>query len=92
MFDGVSPALIATGHHEAAEWKERNNLKYIVLVHEDRESGGYWGECPELPGCFSQGETVNELMEHMKEAAELYLDEPASAKIQPVREIRELVL
>ena len=70
--------------------KERNNLKYIVLVHE--ESGGYWGECPELPGCFSQGETIDELMERMKEAAELYLDEPDLAKIQPITEIRELVL
>ena len=52
--------------------KELTVLKYIVLVHEDRESGGYWGECPELPGCFSQGETIEELMDHMKEAAELY--------------------
>ena len=67
-------------------------MKYIVLVHEDREAGGYWGECPELPGCFSQGETIDELMERMKEAAELYLDEPDPAKIQPVAEIRELVL
>ena len=67
-------------------------MKYIVLVHEDCEAGGYWGECPELPGCFSQGETVDELMEHIKEAAQLYLGEPDSAEIQPVREIRELVL
>jgi len=67
-------------------------LKYIVLVHEDLESGGYWGECPELPGCFSQGETIDELMEHIKEAAELYLYEPEGVSIQPVKEIRELVL
>lgn len=46
--------------------------KYFVLVHKD-EKNGYWGECPELPGCFSQGDTVDELMEHMKEAVTLYL-------------------
>ena len=67
-------------------------MKYVVLVHEDRESDGYWGECPELPGCFSQGETVDELMEHMKEAAELYLHESEQVEIEPVMEIRELVL
>ena len=67
-------------------------MKYIVLIHEDNESGGYWGECPELPGCFSQGETVDELMEHMKEAASLYLNESDFIEIEPVREIRELVL
>ena len=67
-------------------------MKYIVLVHEDQETGGYWGECPELPGCFSQGETVDELMERMKEAAELYLREPNSAERQTVMEVRELVL
>ncbi|MCL1876297.1 MAG: type II toxin-antitoxin system HicB family antitoxin [Synergistaceae bacterium] len=67
-------------------------MKYIVLIHEDHESGGYWGECPELPGCFSQGDTIDELMEHMKEAARLYLNESDSVEIEPVREIRELVL
>ena len=67
-------------------------MKYIVLIHEDLEAGGYWGECPELPGCYSQGETIDELMERMKEAAELYLHEPEPIDIQPDKEIRELVL
>ena len=42
--------------------------------------------------CFSQGETVDELMENMKEAAMLYLNESELIQIEPVREIRELVL
>jgi predicted RNase H-like HicB family nuclease len=67
-------------------------MRYVVLVHEDRELGGYWGECPELPGCYSQGETVDELMERMREAAGLYLDELNLTEIQPIKEIRELVL
>ena len=67
-------------------------MKYIVLIHEDIESKGYWGECPELPGCYSQGETIEELMEHMKEAVELYLDESEPIEISSVKEIRELVL
>ena len=33
------------------------------------EEGGFWGEVPALPGCVSQGETQEELLEHLKEAA-----------------------
>ena len=32
------------------------------------------GFVPELPGCHTQGETLDELMENMKEAVELYLE------------------
>jgi len=65
-------------------------VKYIVLIH--KENDRYWGECPELPGCFSQGGTPEELMDNMKEAVELYLEEPRSEEIPPVFEVRELVV
>ena len=42
---------------------------YTVLVHE-AEEGGYWGEVPELPGCVSQGETIEELNANIREAIE----------------------
>jgi predicted RNase H-like HicB family nuclease len=41
--------------------------KYTVVVHEDPE-GGYWGEVPALPGCYSQGDTIDELKENIREA------------------------
>ncbi len=41
------------------------NIK--AVVHE-AEEGGFWGEIPALPGCVSQGETVDELMENLREA------------------------
>jgi predicted RNase H-like HicB family nuclease len=41
--------------------------KYAVVVHEDSE-GGFWAEVPALPGCYSQGETVAELMDNIREA------------------------
>ena len=67
-------------------------MRYLVLVHEDPEAGGFWGECPELPGCCSQGETIDELMSNMKEAALLYLDDPFPSEIRSIQEVRELVL
>jgi len=66
-------------------------MKYYVLIHKDEQSG-YWGECPELPGCFSQGDTPDELMENMKEAVSLYLEETDDIAADPVSEVRELVI
>ena len=40
---------------------------YAVILHEDPQ-GGFWGEVPALPGCYSQGETVDELKQNIREA------------------------
>jgi predicted RNase H-like HicB family nuclease len=40
---------------------------YAVVIHEDPE-GGFWAEVPALPGCYSQGETVDELRHNICEA------------------------
>jgi predicted RNase H-like HicB family nuclease len=37
------------------------------------EEGAYWAQVRELPGCFASGHTLDELMEVLKEAIELYL-------------------
>ena len=41
--------------------------KYATVVHEDPD-GGFWAEVPALPGCCSQGETMDELMQNVREA------------------------
>ncbi|MDO8613182.1 MAG: type II toxin-antitoxin system HicB family antitoxin [Dehalococcoidia bacterium] len=48
-------------------------MEYSVVVH-DAEEGGYWVEVPALPGCYSQGESVEEALENVREAIELYLE------------------
>ncbi len=47
--------------------------KYTVVL-EREEGGGYHAYCPALPGCHSQGETVEESLANIREAAELYLE------------------
>jgi predicted RNase H-like HicB family nuclease len=42
--------------------------KYPVVLHADTEDGGYWVECPDIPGCVSQGDTIEEALEMMKDA------------------------
>ena len=46
---------------------------YAVIIHEDPE-GGFWAEVPALPGCYSQGETVDELKQNIREAIVGVLD------------------
>lgn len=44
-------------------------MKLKVIVHE-AEEGGYWAEVPSIPGCATQGETFEELLENLYEAVE----------------------
>ncbi len=41
------------------------NLK--AVIHE-AEEGGYWAEVPALPGCITQGETIQEVTSNLREA------------------------
>jgi predicted RNase H-like HicB family nuclease len=50
----------------------RSMREYTVLIH-PAEEGGYWADVPALPGCFSQGETIDEALKNIKEAIELHL-------------------
>jgi len=44
-------------------------LKIKVVVHE-AEEGGYWAEVPAIPGCATQGDTLEELIKNVHEAVE----------------------
>ena len=44
-------------------------MEIKVAVHE-AEEGGYWAEAPAIPGCATQGETLEELMANVHEAIE----------------------
>jgi len=41
-----------------------------VVLH--KEENGYWAEVPALKGCFSHGETIEEITENIKEAIEAW--------------------
>jgi predicted RNase H-like HicB family nuclease len=44
-------------------------MKIKAVIHE-AEEGGYWAEVPAIPGCATQGETMDELMVNLREAIE----------------------
>ena len=63
-----------------------------AIIHE-AEEGGYWAEVPALPGCVTQGETVEDVTLNLREAIEgwLSVETPETAAAQSDRVI-ELAL
>ena len=48
-------------------------MRQVILIP-DLEDGGYVVEVPSLPGCYSQGETVEEALENIKDAIQGYIE------------------
>jgi predicted RNase H-like HicB family nuclease len=65
-------------------------LKIKVVVHE-AEEGGFWAEVPAIPGCATQGDTLDELMTNLHEAVEgclsVEVEEPTQTNRDQVLEI-----
>lgn len=60
-------------------------MKLKVHIHK-AEEGGYWAEIPAIPGCATQGETFQELLQNIYEAVEgcmsVEIDTPAKDDTQ----------
>jgi predicted RNase H-like HicB family nuclease len=57
-------------------------MKIKVLIH-DAEEGGYWAEVPSIPGCATQGETLEELFKNLSFAIEGCLNVDLSSASLP---------
>ncbi len=57
-------------------------MKLKAIIH-DAEEGGFWAEIPAVPGCVSQGETMEELLANLKEAVEGCLSVDIVAPLKP---------
>lgn len=53
-------------------------MKYHFKIH--KEEKGFWAECIELSGCFTQADSMDELRKNMQEALNLYIEEPEDSK------------
>lgn len=62
---------------------------YNAIIHRD-EDGGYWAEVPALPGCYTDGDTLEEVRESLPKAIRFHLEGlnsfevPAGAKLERV--------
>ena len=44
-----------------------------AIIH-TADEGGYWAEVPALPGCVTQGESISEVEENLRDAVDIWLD------------------
>jgi len=57
-------------------------MRLMVNLIFDPEYKGYVADVPELPGCMSQGKTIEQALKNVREAISLYL-ETAPRKKRP---------
>lgn len=65
--------------------------EFYVVIEQD-EDGYYVGEVPQLKACYSQGETIDELMLNIKEAIELCLEEENQTSSLEFVDVRKIVV
>jgi predicted RNase H-like HicB family nuclease len=56
-------------------------MRFKVILEEDEEVGGYVVSCSGLPGCVSQGDTVEEALDNIKEAIQACLESLAEDEL-----------
>jgi predicted RNase H-like HicB family nuclease len=67
-------------------------MKLKVLLH-PAEEGGFWAEIPALPGCVSEGDSLDDTLANIREAAEGWLEVSAQrAETDPQAQIIEVEL
>ena len=57
-------------------------MSYKVSIVIEKDDHGYYAYCPELEGCQSQGDTLEEVIANIKEAIELYLETLSETEIK----------
>ena len=60
-------------------------MYYKIIVIIEKDEYGYYAYCPGLDGCQTQGDTLEEALDNMREAIELYLE------TMPENEIRTIL-
>ncbi len=60
-----------------------------MVIHAE-PGGGFWAEVPALPGCYSQGESIPELLDRVREAITGILDVLREQGTEPESNVRIL--
>lgn len=54
-----------------------SHYRFSVIIEKDKE--GYFAFCPELQGCYTQGDTYEQVSENMKDAIRLHVEDRKEA-------------
>lgn len=73
IIEGLKSEIIDVQKERKYEVAVRGKI-YSVILHPDTKDGDYWVECPSLPECASQGDTVEEALTMIKDAIQGHLE------------------
>jgi predicted RNase H-like HicB family nuclease len=65
-------------------------MKYPVLIHKD-ENSDYGATLPDVPGCFTVGKTLDEVVRNLQEAVELYYAGEENTAPPPASRIEDII-
>ncbi len=58
--------------------------RFSVIIEKDKD--GYFAFCPELQGCYTQGDTYEEVLENIRDAIRLHIED----RLEDVEEIPQI--
>jgi len=65
--------------------------QFSVIIEKDKDEDGYYAHVPALQGCYTQGDTFEETLKNIKDAAKLHLDE-LTASGQEIPKSSQIIL
>ena len=71
---------------------EKKLYQYTAIFEPDIKVGGYTVTIPSLPGCISEGDTFEQALKNIKEAASLYLEVMRTKKEEILREEKGVII
>ncbi|MGE3243373.1 MAG: type II toxin-antitoxin system HicB family antitoxin [Pirellulales bacterium] len=90
--DPITPGKRCRLHGSIFANRSGSDMRLKVLLH-PAEEGGFWVEVPALPGCVSEGESREEALSNIREAAEGWLEVSAEqAESDPLAQVVEVDL
>lgn len=67
-------------------------MRIRAIIH-PAEEGGYWAEVPALPGCITEGDTMDEVMANLKDAIVGWLDVANNRNaVEPTAQVVEIAI
>ncbi|MBE9059248.1 type II toxin-antitoxin system HicB family antitoxin [Sphaerospermopsis sp. LEGE 08334] len=67
-------------------------MKFKAIIHPAAE-GGYWAEVPALPGCITEGDTMEELINNLQDAIQGWLEVANEIqKLDPISQVIEIAV
>jgi predicted RNase H-like HicB family nuclease len=59
--------------------KEKHMGTYRISVVVEKDKDGYYAFCPDLQGCYTQGDTFEEVIENIRDAVRLHIEDRIEA-------------